>query len=762
MISPTTTVSHQNKNQSVHFWQQCLVIARVELQLHFRSFLFWTTLIIIILTSLLLSWLTVNMRSGAFHSSISAQSYIADIAAYQIYNIALPVHVLLPFLLSGTFSRDIRQRTTNMIWLRPLSPFTYMAGKGLACTLIALLIGYAALGIAIVYQMFMQFLLPLDALPYLFLLYTSSLLLITWLSLLCTCFLPRPLLGSLLVTGLVIYVDFFAHDTLRELYLLTVQWLFYYPSIALGQDGLLLTYRIAFIFLLACTLSTLCLLIAQWRFRIGNVLRHQVVSTLLLTIIGAGTLLSVFLSFQQILPLSQRATVTVPPQLQATTEDYKLNVSVDPSNGYIKGDATFQLTPQQTGDTQLPIELNPGLTIQTITVNDQVTDFRSTEQWTFITLHQADEHQSFQITIQYVGNTRIAREDYASSNSPFSSTPLNLSYAGQEFAFLQGRGGSWYPLPWTDQNFQQQLKPVMAAIRLQFPASYHAISSLGMFTRQGQVQELFIQPHSILPDAFATALAQPHQEKMAPDITILNKRAFDPAQIEQYELISDYLHGINQWQSPQHWQVIMVPFLKIPVLGSGLLFYPESPTELLSSSWTKAAVYRSTGQIIIQAWLTNMFPITPIRLSRSDSVTLPYPAQYPSSWNILYNLLTEYLSAKVVNQHIEPQFLQNEARFCEKNRIEESPDNSMSIMFGNTRCEASPVLYPLEQEIGEEEFNRFLQEFSANHYGQFPSIKQFVTEIQQQFEKDITHDVVTYYCQGMTISEEDPLSCLDV
>ena len=699
-------------------------VVKYELLLQSRSMTFWmASLLLTIIASAVALLMAFSQVSGASDTNQNSITFS--------YLLSILVYFILPLLLMRTFARDHQRKVTSLLWMRPLSSTEYALGKGVAATCMSIMLGGVPFVVGWLCIWVVRGVMPsLQLWLTLLAMLLASSILIAWFTLLFLSLFPRPLLGALLVAFIVLLPNFLLPDTLLGLPRLNLQVVVYTRSLGFGPDALPVLYRILCIASLAIACLGLFSLIFSWREKQGLTLRRHLISPIVLFLVGSILLFPLLLSFGKLAATYQDVGPIQGPPQKATTDQYHLQATVDPQSGTVKGNASFVVRPQQSGDQDFSFALDAGLRIQQIQVNGANTSFRTNRGWTQVNLTQTPFAQGtpVQIALHYDGTLTLDRREYgniysgiSSADSPFTGLKY-LSYAGQGMAFLQGYAGFWYPLPWTEQAVIRQLRPVVDVMDLRFPVTMTAMSSLGTFkrSRDGQWQELIAEPRGILPDAVAAAFAHPHQATLGTQTHLYANGANELPQQTVPDYIGQPLSDLEQWLHPQQpitrWTVVIVPFLSLPVVGSGLVFYPENLDIPMSSSSDKASEavnYRENGIPVIQAWWNNVLPIQVIYNGADKGKPFAMLGKNAYYENGISTLLAQYSAVFLTDQLKRPGFLELEQQACQDPNGAISPQLYASV--GSPFCDSSMQVF---YRLGKEKTTRFLQQYVQQHAGQ--------------------------------------------
>lgn len=221
--------------------------------------------------------------------------------------------------------------------------------------------------------------------------------------------------------------------------------------------------------------------------------------------------------------------------------------------------------------------------------------------WTRLTLSgtQFAPRRSVQVTITYGGRLAFSRDDYASASSLYFGPASQFGpdaihdYVRQGIALLEGTG-DWYPLPWTSEAsgaflFRQSFDQVPVRI----PAAYVVRCSLATAARSadGRWQVVDVRPGGVLPMAFMAALAAPERMNLG-RATVLYRGVGPTTQVEgigqrfleQTAAMDRWLGSASGSEVPRTLTAVIVPLIRHPVIGPGLLLLPETPDPAIVSA----------------------------------------------------------------------------------------------------------------------------------------------------------------------------------
>jgi len=774
----------------------------MEIRLQLGAPAFWVMLIICCACTGFFSFMQVSTPQQYRDGGTAAVAVCTFLSGF--------VLLLLPFLFLNVFSRDKQRKTSALLWTRQLAAVTYALGKGGAAALLSLLVGLPPVLVGWVKVSIargnMQSIAPwLAMLPVL----ATGDILIALFALLCITLAPVAALGALVCSGCVLYLDIFGAHTLLDWNNLNAAGLYISPSFGFGPDGALLFQQRLLFLALALLFLGLLLLVFQFRERQGMRLTRHWLGTILLVACAMGLVFQTASAFQSSAFSYADSGPTPSQPIQADLSQYRLNVNADPTSGQLQGTATLILTPHKAGGQDIAFMLDPGLHIQQVSANapaqttpaDIHTDqYPSSPGWTKVDLGSTlfAQGQPVQLEIRYGGHISTSRENYSYPSAGLlpkhtSSTPNTefMSYLGQGVGFLQGFGGWWYPLPWTQEALQVYGNRLpFEDIQVRLPANVQVFCSLAnpLRTADGQWQEIHIQPHGSLPMAFLAMLDSSTQVTLNTVQIAYRGDTLDSTRSRTYQALTKQLVTTARWLQPAgtatiQWKGVVVPLLTDPVIGPGLILLPEAPLIFDYGQTTDTVITRLAGEQIATAWWLNAIR-EPIYYINEESQTqqaagiVDFLAE-PT----LSGMLSAYSAAVTTDRIVGHNFLSQEYTVCKgikANQISSS-DPAQQKRVGDSQkdldlhqqmhtlgieyCQTSALaLHTLAQNYGSSPLTNALQTYSSSHAQAMSSAHGFFIEIGQALGHDVRSSVAPYVCpaQGKkTSSSSDPLSCLD-
>ncbi|HVB20807.1 MAG TPA: hypothetical protein VNG51_02555 [Ktedonobacteraceae bacterium] len=786
-----------------HGSRRVLAVAWCEILLQTRSIVSWVMLVAFTLLTVL------NARSQVSSSTIYLSNGEAAVAicAYA----ASFIFFLLPFLHANIFARDRQRQMHQMLWTRPLASLEYALGKGLGAVGISLLLSLVPLVSGwLTASIVRDGVQPIELWLQMLLVVGAGTVLVTLVALLCIALTtPIGLLGALLTAGAVVYVDVIFAKSMLFLNNLTATTLFTSPGIGFGPDGtLLLWQRLSYVLGGICCLGLLTL-VYQVRERLGVVQVRHMISTALLIILAGGALLTSISTYQTVgATYTDVGILTVQPA-HATTSNYKIDVTADPTSGEVQGIASFTLIPQGNLGSNFVIELNPGLHVLQIVAQSMsgrsahaLSFAEASPGWTRINVQGTglENGLPLNLNIHYAGQMILGRDDYAapvggygrSNGISWSQDYFYLSFLGQGVGELLGAAGSWYPLPLTQQALDAGTRIPVDELHLRFPASFKVWSSLDnvMRTTDGNWQELVAQPHAGLPLTLAAALSGAQQGNVNGLSFWYQGDAPDQTQLLTYSLSIREARALNLWLAPDSmpttFQTVVEPILPFPVIGPGLLLLPETLGSnefdpLGGSPYIPTVIARATADQLAQSWWlsASFFPFT--LLSGGYDTQNPNPSTGPGPTNALLDMLSEYSSVVITDKAIGANFFAKEMQTCSQEYAlttsgssngadsqEEQMLQQEMTMLG-TSClpmELVPYRLSLTKGVGFARLTSFLQQYALAHALQKTDMRQFLQQASKLAGTNIIPAAAPYICPsgGKTTSASgaaDPLTCLN-
>lgn len=768
-----------------------------EFLLQTQSIVFWAMMAAFLLLTALHAWGQVTSASAYISPGAAAVEVESYLASFLLF--------LLPFLHANIFARDRFRKTYPLTWTRPLSLWEYAAGKGLGAIAVSLALAWVPLALGwVTVSVVRAGLQPLDMWLCMALVLGAVVVFITCVALLFIAVTsPFGLLGALLVSAPITYLNLTSVKTMLNLGNLTGQTLFLSPSIGLGPDGALVFWqRLSY---LAVGFLCLCLmmLFVQLKERLGVARWYHLVCILLLALLFAGSALNGMATFQTVGASYTDTGLMTLSAAQATTSSYVLDVHADPGTGQVQGTASFLLTSQTTSLCSFVVALNPGLSIQHVSGQDAANGNEValpftpiSAGWTRIDASPTPltTGHARQITIHYDGTMLYSRDDYAAPKAALNLQHTEpavlginywyLNYLGQGAGVLLGAGGSWYPLPYTQQALQMSTRIPVDQLQVSFPEGYKVWSGLnqGNWTSKGGQQVFTAQPHRSLPVALLVALAHPQQNAMG---IWFQGTVPDSVQLQTDQLLMKEENALNSWLQPggtQSLQAIVVPILPFPVVGDQLLLLPENdftaPYDFDFFQSSKQIIARKMANRLATNWWlnTDYFSFRPVSGDGDTQNSAASTSLQPQ--NALLDMLGEYSAVVATDQTLGGNFYAQEMDVCSKlyalNRAgtsQSDPDYrsvSQQQQQLGTWCdslELVPQKLALTKGVGFDGLTRFLRKYAQDHTQQATDMRKFLQNASNLVGTDITEQAAPYICPTYIAKidhpSDNPLSCLD-
>lgn len=779
--------------------QRVMAVVWCEILLQARSIVSWVMLAAFTLLTVLYARSQVS-TSTIYISNGQAAVAICGYAASFLF-------FLLPFLHINIFARDRRRQMHQLVWTRPLTSLEYALGKGLAAVCVSLILswlpllaGWLAASIA---RGQMQ---PVGLWLSLLLVVGAGTVLVILCALLWIALIPSlGLPGALLTAGVVVYVDVVFAKSMLFLNNLTAATLFASPSIGFGPDGPLLFWQRTCYVLGGLFCLSLLLLVYQTRERLGIAQFRHLLSTALLIILAGGLLFASIATYQTVGASYTDAGPLIAKPAQATTSNYKIDVSADPTSGKIQGAVSFTLTSQKKPVSSFVIGLNPGLHVRQVEAlpatdgSTQTLPFTETSAgWTTIQVQgtSMEDKSSLNLRILYAGQMLLGRDDYKlavggygrENGISWTQNYFYLSFLGQGTGELIGAAGSWYPLPFTQQALDAGERIPVDELHLHFPSSFKVWSGLAGATRtsDGNWQELSARPHAGLPLALAAALSNARLENGDGFSFWHQGDTPDPMQLQTYRVSIQEARALNLWLDPTGmpatFQTVVVPILPFPVVGPGLLLLPETPgsnglAPLNGGPYTLKVIARYTAWQLARSWWLNaaFFPFTSLT-GEPDSQNVSSSTSIAPT-NALLNMLSAYSAVVITDRVIGLNFFATEMHICSQayaltissQSAQQAQDIQNEMAELGTSCifsELVPFRLQLMDRVGFNGLTSFLQQYALTHAQQKTDMRQFLVQASTLAGKDITPEAAPYICpnDGKNTpagGATDPLACLN-
>lgn len=759
-----------------------MAIAGCEIRLQWRSMAYWVMLAAFAVLTGIYAYSQVPTIYNHIDDTQAATAISSYTSGFVLF--------LLPFLFLGTFARDQQRKVSALLWTRPLTSTEYALGKGLAATLLSLLLSWPPLIVGwLVASIARGNMQPLDLWLGMLLISGAVTILVALFALLCIELTPLPLLGAIISAGAVLYLNIVLTRSMLMLTDLTAATLFASPSIGFGPDSSLVIWQRLSYLAGGLLCLGLLLLIYQARERLGVVRLQQWIGTSLLIVITGTLLFSSTSIFQTKVAQANDPGQVVDP-VKADITRYSLEATADPASGLIHGTATFLITvAEPIGDT-FSIGLNPGLHVQQFSAIEEATNssqpLRFVERlgWTSINTGKAGivPGHPARVRITYAGQMALGRDYYAAaapgvaSSTGIGTNYFYFGYLGQGMGALPGAAGSWFPLPWTHQALDTYgTRLPIETLRLRFPGSFQVLSALGTPVRTADGQwELNITPHGSLPVALAAILQAPRSIPVSGATLWYQGTAPDQAQLHAYTIAAQETQAFNRWlgnsKTGEKLNIVRVPLLQIPLLGPGMLFIPEKIISALGLPITDITVSRLTANYLADAWWLNatLIPFQPA--IGEPTMQVPYQITAPLPQSYLLKMLSAYSAVVITDQIIGQDFLKREMSICQQ--IHDKPallqnnlvQNQM-LQMGLTGCiDSELALYKLQQQLGSTRLTSFLQQYASLHAQQRTDLRDFLKQAGVLVGHNIAPEAGPYICSGrvaLQTGTPDPLACID-
>lgn len=681
---------------------------------------------------------------------------------------------LLPFLFARTFARDRARRFAPALWTRPVPPAIYAVGKALAAALVGLVPPLAGLGVSFLVALAdggTRY--PLAAWLAILPIVAAAAVLTSLLALVFVRAIPSPVLGALLCGGLLFYAAAMQPWTMLNVMNVAATTTYYSPSIGFGPDGALLTAdHLTYAALALLALAALVVLtqlherrfvprLADWAVSVGATL-------MALILVGAALAHFQTVTSTDYTPLGPQPAAPV----NATTSHYQLSISLDPRNGQLDGAASFIVTPSA-GETRLDLALNPGLTVQRVTLHGtgSVVSFTSRFGWTRLDLAQTPFANARPVTLDvtYGGRLAVARDDYAQVGQGIEASKVTggagiplRAYIGQGTAFLEGRG-DWYPTPWTTTAaLRQGLRQPVDAVHVHIPKGITVWCSIGApATGADGSTSIEAQPNGPLPMAFLVALDAP-QESSSGMISYRGSAPqgidadFDAALVQQAQFIDTWLGPLPRvGGQAQYWHGVVVPFLQQPAAGPGLLLIPEWTADQSGNGATDPAVGAQSREDVVRAaaeasalaWWETAVVQSP-SATRTFTYDSPPSIQAPhgrtlfdDGYDLVVGIPAAYTAAISADATLGNGFLARDI----------AAQQAAWSNHTNTDVAGDLALFRLDHEIGRERMAALLRAFVAAHAQKPASLDMLIAAASHALGHDFQPYIAPYLVDKSTI-----------
>lgn len=388
----------------------------------------------------------------------------------------LPLTALLAGIITVyTLTRDRPYKLCALILARPISTSVYLLGKVTTGAVIMLPFLVLIMLQAVAYQVTGGG--PLDAVlgPGFFVIALPSLLCYTASLVSITLIIGKVLPTIIIVTIASIATGFYLPASPTFASNIWAAGVTYMPVLGLGPDGeTLVAGRV----LWGCIAASL--LIAAFLLAPIGLHRARTRSRLFITapLLSAALLLPsvAYVHFQRTVTSVWGALESAPPgAVQAVINDYRLDLTISPRSGAIRGQVRFKI--RNTGVVplrQFPILLNDGLSVQYAEIDGVVAVVMGRSTWfrdvRLPRILPAGETTT--VTLHYEGVYKTWRYEYGSpyregfllDRDVVYSGPGYLTQIGHGYAVLYG-SGTWYPTPWTN-SVEMTIVPPLGWSRL--------------------------------------------------------------------------------------------------------------------------------------------------------------------------------------------------------------------------------------------------------------------------------------------------------
>nr|BBH87301.1 hypothetical protein KTC_20520 [Thermosporothrix sp. COM3] len=389
--------------------------------------------------------------------------------------------------------------------------------------------------------------------------------------------------------------------------------------------------------------------------------------------------------------------------------------------------------------------LNRGLSLLSLRSESGNLPFRTEQGWTQVdlSLTPAAHGQPVTLTLHYQGSLLSGRNAYSKVNGGRFMNPIEppafMSYAGQEVAFLQGFGSTWYPLLWTQEAVQQGFRLPIDRLQVRFPASYQVWSSTGTVQRSadGQWIDVLHKTRTSLPEAASAALANPQHHSFDQATLFYRASSFLPQKEQAYTLQVQQLLALHHWLAPaqqqkQQWKLVVVPFLQTPAIGAGLPFLPETSSLSYYGSYSQERQYDQAASKVAMGWWNTMLQQTkPYSATKETKyIQNPEPAFSIADSSRLNTLLSAYSAAVTTDRLVGKAYLSKTMHVCQRLHDNTLPGFARTkdpkldqilhqeMLRLGTACDSGGLyLYHIQQEIGQGTLTHFLQNQAQHSQG---------------------------------------------
>ncbi|GCE51460.1 hypothetical protein EI42_05905 [Thermosporothrix hazakensis] len=739
--------------------QRVGVVALFECLLQWRALSFW---LLIILASAVSVIPVLVLGTGISLPVLEVNVYTTR---------ASVVLLLLPFVFTSVFQRDVRYKMHPLLQVRPLLSFEYMLGKSLAALVLGLLAVLLTLcGSWIVLSAIrLELVSPFAALPFL-LVNGAMCLCFTLLFVAVIALIDVPFLGAIFCSGAMIVLNLSSPATPLHMLNLHKNTLFYSSSIGFGPDLSLVLNQGGFFLALALGLFGVVLLLSQMKTRYGMRRWYHLGVALLLCVLGGGLMLPITSAFGQ--TTKQYLDLGVPPAqpMNAIVSHYQLDVTAHIHSGQLEGKATFQL--QSGSEKELLLALNPGLQIQRVTAGQQPISFHTQQGWTRLTLPSG---KALTLTLVYAGKLTLGRENYvgpAGGMIDVLGRPNAVyRFLGQGMGVLDGNGaGGWYPLPYVQslvEAYGSRLPFDRVSVRL--PEAEHVWQAAGIFKQE--TRQIEVTKPGYLPSVFVVAFDT--QQQMRLDQTPLVYHGIQPDHkaLSTYRLMSRLFNELRNWLEPQNKQpstAIVLPFLREPVISTHLLLLPEHS---LYSSFPidledETVISSFVGEKVAAAWWSDALLQEMVLAKQNATTGQPHGFSFFLEWPTnLKGMLSAYSAINMTGRILGTTYKERVYQLClergeygDKAKMKPEDMAKLSVVsekiqkLGLSDCPLPTVgLMKLEKKEGEAKITQVLQRFLTAHQQDMraPTIQQFIKEAGVTLGRDVSADFKPYVPEEM-------------
>ncbi len=683
---------------------QALKIAYFEMSLIFRSRVFWVVSIFLtVLAWVILEWPLLPFSNP--ESVISAEMNFLGLLS----------SLLVIFIVVPACQREF-QSGFDIVWSRQFSNYVFLAGKALgiaAAILIAHLPMLLLLSITVVSFYGLQF-LPL--IGYMFSVVLFPTLAISFsVSLIVSILLRRRLLAYLVLimlrAGISTQVDIF------QLGNFTLHSYYRHPLIGFGPDlHLVLSNRRFYLLLAALLLVVAGLLFPRFAPRQK---RTQPITMIALGVFSFISLFGIYqetLNFDNAHHLAALNVEIASPSPNLKIENYALNVMVDLEKNLLSGQAEITITTASESLSELPLSLNPGFDIITLSVNGS-SSAGHFEEGKVEFASPIPPQQQVVLSLRYEGTILVNRASY-SNMFVMGETPPPLpgGYLGPGTFFLT-RSGNWYPL-------SPLGAPTSLSLTLLGAANSVVINTASQYTSGGS--DLNLTWTSPLP-APLFAVVDPDEKMTWPNavgyVPLAYQRSAKSA-LSVYINTAFYLdRHLLQIPNPS-LQAVVLPLLERTLYDSntGTLFLSDN---VFSDYRLSQGNYKNQPQSLYIRWEAE----TMARIwwcQTNQCLSMP---QYRGSYSVEGDAVTEtllsYLALRLTGVEVGDDFITQE--IGERTRVLCTPELAVTLPYPNLGI--SPPLFirihRLWEDIGSDSFWDFTRAYMITYGNAPPTLPVF-------------------------------------